>query len=176
MNTHPLLETWRWFGPADKISLEHIRQTGAKGIVSALHEIPHGELWPTDIIQKRKELINAAGLTWSVVESIPVHEDIKTRRGRYNELVEAYRENLRRVAAAGIKTVCYNFMPVLDWTRTSLDHHLPDGSKALRFSWIDLAMFDIFILGRHQAVDDYSEEIVIAAQEKYSRGDQPLFN
>ncbi|RYF98084.1 MAG: mannonate dehydratase, partial [Chitinophagaceae bacterium] len=143
--------------------------------VSALHEIPHGEAWPQDLILKRKDLINAAGLTWNVVESIPVHEDIKTREGRCNKLIEVYRQNLRRVAAAGIRTVCYNFMPVLDWTRTSLDHKMIDGSKALRFSWTDLAMFDIFILGRHSAVDDYSEEVVIAAQEKYSKGNKSFF-
>lgn len=162
-----LQETWRWFGPNDEVSLKSIRQAGAKGIVSALHHIPHGELWPIDELKKRAELIASAGLEWKIVESIPVHEKIKTRTGNYEELLDNYRQSLTNVAACGIQTVCYNFMPVLDWTRTKLDYRLDDGSKALRFDLTDLAVFDIYILRRNGAEADYPDSVLEAAEVKF---------
>jgi mannonate dehydratase len=174
MSIHPLLETWRWYGPADTVTLADIRQAGAKGIVSAMHHIPHGKLWPLNDLHERKSLIEAAGLKWSVVESIPVHENIKTRSGNYHELLDIYRNNLRNVAACGVKTVCYNFMPVLDWTRTELYYTLPEGSKALRFTWTDLALFDIYILKRPGASADYNDQQLSDAEQKY-RAASPAF-
>jgi len=172
MSLHSLEETWRWYGPNDTVRLSDVRQAGAKGIVSAMHHIPHGELWPMEDLITRKRLIESAGLVWSVVESIPVHEDIKTRSGRYKELLEVYKQNLRNVAAAGIRTVCYNFMPVLDWTRTELYHTLPDGAKALRFSWTDLAVFDLYLLKRKGAEGDYSEQQLSDAETILRKGDK----
>lgn len=174
--THPLLETWRWYGPADTVSLNDIKQAGAKGIVSAMHHIPHGRLWPMGDLIKRKEIIEAAGLTWSVVESIPVHEDIKTRSGNYKDLLEVYKQNLRNVAQCGIRTVCYNFMPVLDWTRTDLFYTMPDEAKALRFSWTDLAVFDLYLLKRKGAEQDYTDIQLAAAEELYKRNDKVFLN
>ncbi|MHA4845938.1 mannonate dehydratase [Flavitalea antarctica] len=171
MKIHPLQETWRWYGPNDTVTLSDVRQAGASGVVSAMHHIPHGELWPMSDLHVRKNVIEAAGLVWSVVESIPVHEDIKTRSGRYKELLEVYKQNLRNVAACGIRTVCYNFMPVLDWTRTELYHTMPDGAKALRFSWTDLAVFDIHILKRKGAEADYTTEQLQQAELIFKKGD-----
>ncbi len=160
-----LEETWRWFGPKDPITLPFICQTGATGIVTALHEIPIGAIWNPDDIRARKELIKHHGLRWSVVESLPIHEDIKTHSGSYQQYIDNYKVSLRNLAEADIRTVCYNVMPVLDWTRTQLDHLVQDGSGALRFDWVCLAAFDLFILEREHAEQDYSEEVITKAKD-----------
>ncbi|WP_183898525.1 mannonate dehydratase [Rhizobium metallidurans] len=153
-------QTWRWFGPDDTVTLDHVKQAGATGIVTALHHLNDGRAWPEDEVFKRKAIIEDKGLTWSVVESIIVHEDIKTRTGRYRELLDNYKQSIRAVSRAGIKTVCYNFMAITDWTRTDLDYPMPHGGTALRFDVVEFCAYDVFMLKRPGAERDHPADRV----------------
>ena len=161
-------ECMRWFGPADTVSLREIRQAGATAVFSSLHEVPYGEAWPLELIEQRRDLIAASGLRWQVVESVPVHESIKTRTGDFQRCIENYKISLRRLGAAGIPVVIYNFMPVLDWVRTDLHHKLPDGAEALLYDPVKFAAFDLFALARPGAEKDFTPAHCAAAKKYWA--------
>jgi len=162
-------QTMRWFGPQDPVKLTDLRQAGCAGVVTALHDIPNGEVWSVEAIEYRKKLVESAGMQWSVVESLPVHEDIKSQKPGFERYIENYQQSLRNLAKCGIKIITYNFMPLLDWTRTNLGYNMPDGGKALRFDMIDVAAYDIFQLKRPNAAADYSKTVEVLAEKKFNR-------
>ena len=166
-------ESFRWYGPSDPVTLSDIRQAGASSVVSALHEIQNGAVWDSSAIEIHQKIIKNSGLNWNVVESVPIHEDIKQRNGSYKIYIENYKRTLENLSSFNIKTVCYNFMPVLDWTRTDLYYPMPDGSKALYFSWIALAAFDLFLVKRDGAKDEYDSQLIKEA-ENYFKDLSPL--
>ncbi|MBN2424080.1 MAG: mannonate dehydratase, partial [Calditrichaceae bacterium] len=171
-----LEQTWRWFGPNDPITLKEIKQTGATGIVTALHQIPVGHIWPVGEIEKRKSLIEKEGLFWSVVESVPVHEDIKKQKGDFRLYIENYKQTIRNLALCGIDTVCYNFMPVLDWSRTNLKVKFKDDAITTKFDADIFAAFDLFILKRSGAEANYSDEQIKRAQSQLDKMDENAKN
>ncbi|HEY1452900.1 MAG TPA: mannonate dehydratase, partial [Roseiarcus sp.] len=162
-----MLQTWRWFGPDDPVSLQNVREAGATGVVSALHHMNKGEVWSNDEVLKRRAEIEAGGLVWPVVESIGVGEEIKTRSGAYRIRIDNHKQSIRNAARAGVKTFCYNFMAITDWTRTSLNWPLASGGTALRFDVVDCAAYDLFILERDGAEADHPPERVAAARERF---------
>lgn len=162
-----MLETWRWFDQGDAVSLKEITEAGATGIVSSLNEFAAGDVWPLEAIISRKDFIENASLKWSVVESLHVHNDIKTRSGNYQRLIDNYKQSIINLGKAGITTVCYNFMPVVDWTRTNLDYHLENTGSALRFDMVDFAAYDMFVLNRKDAEHSYTEVTVKQAKQYF---------
>ncbi|WP_417205923.1 mannonate dehydratase [Akkermansia sp.] len=166
-----MIESWRWYGPSDPVTLRDIRQAGAAGIVTALHEVKCGELWTRQAVAERAQMVEEAGMKWVVAESIAVHEDIKTHSGNWKHYLEVYKESLRNLAAGGVKVVCYNFMPVLDWTRSDLAFPLEDGSSVLKYDAVRVAAFDLFVLERAGAADDYAPETVARARELFQSMD-----
>lgn len=160
-------ETWRWFGPQDPVSLDNVRQAGATGVVSALHHLYRGEVWPLDEVLKRKVQIESSGLAWSVVESIPVHNSVKLLSGPFRQFIDAWKDSLAAIAKAGVRVVCYNFMPVVDWTRTDLRWKLPSTGYALRFDVVDIAAYDLYLLKRPEAEANYTPECAAAARVRY---------
>jgi mannonate dehydratase len=162
-----MLQTWRWFGPDDPVRLENVRQAGAVGVVSALHHMNQGQVWSEDEVAKRRAEIEAGGLVWSISESIGVGEEIKTRSGAYRAKIDNHKQSIRNAARLGVKTFCYNFMAITDWTRTNLSWPLPNGGTALRFDAVDFAAYDLFVLRRENAEGDYSPGRVVAARERF---------